>query len=275
LSKVSEKLSSMNLTAWNIVIMLIWLAWGMIMSGQDVFTKDFLGMNSVLVRDWLSNETGSQIIKIWFIGLCLLMTVLGVNLIFCTWEKIFRIIRAKFNAPKFFMLIVHAIFGFVALGHLGGLMLGYKHNSIQLGEGQKYGFEDGYEIKVNKVIYTNDHKTLKKSYRYITKDDFDYTKNYAEVVLARDGNDISKGNVYIMNPMRYGDIQITLRGFKESPEAGAIKNGFGLTPWIAITVSKNPVLKIYLIIYPIMILGIFIHLVLTWRISAKNRLITN
>jgi hypothetical protein len=271
LSRVSEKLASMNLTAWNIVIMLLWLGWGMIMTGSDTFTKTFQEMNSTPVRDWLfSGETVSFVLKVWVIGLCILMIILGVNLIFCSWEKIFKIIRAKFSGPKFFMLIVHAIFGFVALGHLGGLMLGYKYNNIKLGEGQKYSFGDGYEVEVTKVIYTNDHKSLKKSARYITRDDFDYTKNFAEIVLKQNGTEISRDNIYILNPMNYKGIQVTLRSFIEAQESGGKKDNAGSTPWVTVTISKNPVLKTYLILYPMMIVGILIYLVLTWRPSTKN-----
>jgi hypothetical protein len=272
LSRVSEKLASMNLTVWNIVIMLLWLGWGMIMAGSDAYKQGFQVMNNVLIREWLaSKQTDSLTLKVWFIGLCVLMIILGINLIFCSWEKIFRIIRAKFNGPKFFMLIVHVVFGFVALGHLGGLMLGYKHNNIKLGEGQKYSFGDGYEIEVAKVIYTNDHKALKKSSRYITKDDFDYRKNFAEIALKKNGAEVSRGNIYILNPMSYKGIQVTLRGFIESQESGERKDNADSTPWVTVTVSRNPVLKIYLIIYPIMIAGILIHLILTWRSPVLNR----
>jgi hypothetical protein len=271
LNKVFEKLASMTLTVWNIVIMILWLGWGMIMAGSDSFTKGFQGMNSVLVRDWFfSGETGFPVLKIWFTGLCVLMIILGINLIFCTWDKIFKIIRSKFNGPKFFMLIVHAVFGFVALGHLGGLMLGYKHNNIQLGEGKKFAFEDSYEIEVTKVVYANDRKTLKKPAGYITKDDFDYTKNFAEIVLSKDGKNIYTDNIYILSPIRYKDIQITLRGFIESPGSVMSKDNIGLTPWITVTVSKNPVLKAYLIFYPIMVIGIFFYLLTTWKSVFKN-----
>lgn len=271
MNKVSEKLASMNLTAWNIVIMLLWLGWGMIMAGSDTYTKAFQKMNSTLVRDWLfSGETGSSVLKVWFIGLCLLMIILGINLIFCSWEKIFKIIQAKFSGPKFFMLIVHAIFGFVALGHLGGLMLGYKYNNIKLGEGQKYSFGDGYEVDVNKVVYVNDSKTLKKSARYVTRDDFDYTKNFAEIVLKKNGTEISRDNIYILNPMNYKGIQVTLRSFIEAQETGDKKDNAGSTPWVTVTISKNPVLKTYLILYPIMVAGIFFYLVLTWRPSVRT-----
>jgi hypothetical protein len=269
MSRVSEKIASMHLTAWNLVVMLLWLAWGMLLAGSSTYKKGFQGMNNALAGDWLlSKQADFPLLKIWFIGLCLLMTILGINLIFCSWEKIFRIIRARFSGPKFFMLLVHFIFGFVALGHLGGLMLGYKHNNIQLGEGKKYRFGDGYEVEVRNVNYVSDYKLLEKTSKYASRDDFDYRKNFAELVLNKDGKEISRCNIYVMNPMRYKDMQVTLRSFIVAPESGndhaAVKK-----PWITLSVSKNPMLKLFLALYPVMILGIFIHLILTWRRSSK------
>ena len=163
MNRISEKLASLHYTTWNLVVLLLWLVWGILMDTSESLTKGFNEMNDVLIREWLvSQQADFLILKIWFIGLCLLMTFLGINLIFCSWDKIFRIIRARFNGPKFFMLIVHGIFGLVALCHLGGLMLGYEYNDIRLGEGNKYNFNDGYEIVVAGVTYISDYQVLKK-----------------------------------------------------------------------------------------------------------------
>lgn len=272
MSRISERLASLHYTTWNLVVLLLWLAWGMLMTVSDAYYEGFKGMNNVLVRDWLmSHETGFPVIKVWFIGLCLLMIFLGINLIFCSWEKIFKIIRTRFNGAKFYMLIAHAIFGLVALGHLGGLMMGYKYTNISLGEGHAYTFEDGYRIEVKSINYISDYKVLEKT-KYITKDEFYYRKNSAEVVLSKDGKELKKGNIFILNPMDYRGIQITLRNFVISPE---LKDGEDITdkkPWVIVNVSRNPVLKIFLVLYPAMIAGIFVYLIMTWKNSTKNNM---
>jgi hypothetical protein len=270
MSRASEKLASLQYTTWNLVILLLWLSWGMLMAASDAYVRGFQGMNSVLIRDWFgSQQAGFHILKIWFVGLCLLMTSLCINLIFCSWEKIFKIIRSRFNRPKIFMLIIHAIFGFVALGHLGGLMSGYKYNNIKLGEGSAYSFEDGYRIEVKRVNYISDYKVLDKT-KYITRDEFDYKKNSAEILLSRNGKELKRGNVCILSPICYRDIQVTLRNFMKSPDSGVMQDAGESKPWIIVTVSRNPVLKIYLFLYPVMIAGIFIYLILTWQVSGKN-----
>jgi hypothetical protein len=272
MNRISEKIASLQYTTWNLVVLLLWIGWGMLMASSDDFRKGFQGMNNVLIRDWLiSGETGFPVLKIWFIGLCFLMALLGVNLIFCSWEKIFRILRTGFNSPKIFMLIVHVIFGFVALFHLGGLMIGYEYNNIRLGEGKKYSFGNGYEVEVKNVNVLDDYMILERSSRYISRDDFDYRKNFAEVVLNKNGKEVSRDNIYLLSPMKYKDIQVTLRNFVRPPDAVDQKAAVDLKPWIGLTVSRNPVLKIFLVIYPVMIAGIFIYLILTWRSAPLLR----
>ena len=273
MSRVTEKLASLHYTAWNLILLLLWIAWGMFMTGSDAYTKGFQGMNNVHIRDWLiSQQTYSSTLKIWFIGLCILMTFLGINLIFCSWDKFFKIVKTRFNGPKFFMLIVHAIFGFVALGHLGGLMLGYEHNNIQLGEGKTYSFEDGYQVEVKNINYVSDHKVLEKA-KYISRDEFDYQKNFAEIILSRNSKELNRDNIYLLSPMAYKDIQVTLRNFIKSPESDNRQGDLEAKPWIILTVSRNPVLKIFLFLYPLMISGILIHLLMTWRSASKNNVV--
>jgi hypothetical protein len=169
------------------------------------------------------------------------------------------------------MLIVHAIFGLVALGHMGGFMLGYEHDDIQLGEGKKYGFEDCYEIEVTKVIFVNELKVLEKKRNEITSDEFDYEGNFAEIVLKRNGQEVSRERISLLNPITYRDIQITLRAFIIPPhDKGGNGGAVDQEPWLSLTVSKNPVLKIFLILYPMMIAGIFVYLILTWRLKNNN-----
>jgi hypothetical protein len=270
LIRISEKLASLHLTAWNIVAIILCLGWGLTMAASSDFEESFKDMNSTLIRDWLMSRDGnSHLLKLWFLVLCFLMVLLGISLIFCTWEKIFRIIRLKFNGPKFYMLIVHVLFGFVALFHFGGFMLGYEQNNIKLGEGMSYSLGNDYELKVIRIQFVSNASVLGKEYRNITKDEFDYKKNYAEVVLSRKGKELLKDNIYILSPCKYCDVRITLRSFLCPTDGDNTQQIEKTTPWVNLTATRNPVLTIFLTLYPLMLLGIFIHLLLTWG-SPKN-----
>lgn len=270
LSKITEKMSSMHLTVWTLVFLILCTSVGIYMAGAESFMKDFRLMNNMLIRDWLfSDKAGSGFLKTWFVTLCAAMTVLGINLIFCSWSKIFRVMRAKFSGNQLFMLIVHALFGFAALGHFGGLILGFEYNNIRLGEGDKYSIKEGYEVEVTNVHFVGDIKALKKSRRDITRDELNHKESYADVTLRRGGELLKSQKVYLLKPMNYKDVHVTLRRFV-SPDKIKGEVAPETTAWVMVTLSRNPALKMFLAIYPVMIAGIFIYLIITWRKSRFN-----
>ncbi len=270
MNKISEKLSSLHYTSWNLVVLFLWFSWGIVLASLGSFYEGFRLMNSTLVRHWLAApDTGCYLLKFWFVGLCILVAILGVNLVFCSWNKILRFIRVKINGPRLLMLVVHVIFGLVALGHFGGFMLGYKHDNVRLREGRSFSFQNGYEVKVAKIHFADDPVILKKPRRELTRDEFHYRSNFAEIVMSREGREIRKGRVYVLQPMRTKNIQVTLKRFTPPRARGNGKKGG--KPGVAVAVSKNPILGVFLFIYPLMIIGIAIYLVMTWRSPHKNK----
>jgi hypothetical protein len=271
LSRTTEKLSSMHLTLWTLVFVLVWIGLGLYLAGAESFTKDFRVMNDMHIRDWLfSDNSGSSFLKIWFVLLCAAMVVMGINLMFCSWNKIYKIMRARFSGNQLFMLIVHGIFGFVALGHLGGLMLGFECNNIRIGKGLNHTVNEGYSVAVKEINFVGDPKALGKSKRDITKDELDYIKSYVDVNLSRSGEALKDQRLYLLKPMNYGDVNVTLRGFV-LPENFKGEIGPETEAWAMFTISRNPALKPFLVLYPVMIAGIFIYLVMTWRKSHYNQ----
>jgi hypothetical protein len=267
LKKITEKLSSMHLTLWVLVFMIMWVGAGLYMAGSESFTKDFRLMNNMLVRDWLfSNKTGAVILKTWFVILCAAMTVIGINLIFCSWSKIFRIMKIKFGGNQLFMLIVHCIFGFVALGHLGGLMLGFEYNNIRLGEDEKHSIAEGYRIGIKKIHFVGNAGALNKGKRNITRNDLNYKESYAEVSLSKGDDMLKTQKVYLLKPLNYRDVHVTLSSFVASEDSNR-GPGTDVPVLGMFTISCNPALKPFLTIYPVMIAGILIYLVMTWRKS--------
>ena len=251
MSRTTEKLSSMYLTMWTLAFLIVWVGIGFYMAGADSFMKDFRMMNNMHIREWLVSErTGSGFLKPWFIILCGAMTVMGINLIFCSWSKIFKIMRARFSGRQLYMLIVHALFGFVALGHLGGLLLGFEYNNIRLGTGLTHLVEEGYKVEVKEVHFIGDLRALRKSKRDITKDELNQEESYAEVSISKNGEFLKTQKLYMNKPMRYKDVQVTLRSFV-SPGNKKGNSGTDTGAWVMLTVSKNPVLKMFLIVYPI------------------------
>ncbi|MBU1053927.1 MAG: hypothetical protein KKC46_08875 [Proteobacteria bacterium] len=268
MSRITERLSSLNFAVWTFVVLLLWFVWGLILASNKDFFKLFKEMNSVLTIDWLINPLqGTTQLKLWFIGLCLVMVGMGVNLIFCSWNRILKMMRHRFSGAKLFMLIVHIIFGFVALGHLGGFMMGYKHGDVSLFKNEVFSLENTYDLKITDIHFVDDPKVLQKSRREIMNNELNYNKNYAEVTLNEGDRLLAKGRIYLLRPLYYKDIQITLKWFLSPVNEDETLHAL---PGVKLAIACNPVLQAFLVIYPLMILGIAIHLIMTWKHPDKG-----
>jgi hypothetical protein len=271
MSRVSEALSSLTFTTWTLVVLIAWFASGLLLARSESYSPGFAEMNGSLVREWLlTPDGGSALLKVWFVGLCLAMVLLGVNLVFCSWNRIFRIIRVRFSGPKLVMLIVHFIFGLVALGHFGGFMLGFRHDKVRLQEAQSFRFQDGYDLTVTDIHFVDDHRVLHKTRRELTRNEFHYRANYAEVVLRHNDRELGSDRLYVLRPVRRKGIQVTLKRFTPS-RPGNPDPKDAATAAVMLAVSRNPVLGVFLALYPVMIIGTGIYLVMTWRAGGSRR----
>ena len=73
----------MGLATTTIAALLIWLSWGIYLNARQDLSSDFQAMTETFLRDWILSPLTGVLLKWWFIGLCLLMVLLGVSFIFC------------------------------------------------------------------------------------------------------------------------------------------------------------------------------------------------
>ena len=261
MKEITKKLSSLSFAAWTVVALLLWCTLGSFLMGSSSFSEQVFRMNRMLLRDWLLQpQQGTLILKWWVVGLCAGMVVLGINLIFCTWNKFLRLVtRNRASAAKYIMLVVHILFGLVALGHFGCFMLGSRYENVRLAEGKAFDFGNAHRIRLERVHFVDDLRVLHLTHRDQTAADFHYRSNYADMVLIQGGREVDREKVFILKPMRFGAIQVTLKRFTLPGKRQ------GMKPGIVVTVSRNPVLTPFLIVYPFMILGIGVYLWITWH----------
>lgn len=267
LKNIALKLSSLKLTTGTIVILLLLFIAGIVLVRSQAYSPEFKIMNHLIIRDWfLGDHQGALLIRYWFIGICLFMVIMGINLVFCSWNKFLKIIRVKFHVSKLLMLFVHALFGLVALCHFGGYMLGYKYQNIRLEQGEVFRFEEAYELRIDRINFTDDPAILVENRKGFIGE-FDYQNNYAEISISKNGKEVLKGEIYYLKPVSFNSTQITLRSFY-NPTRSKNKIQRDSIPGVNIAVNKNPALPVFLIVYPVMIVGILIYLVMTWRESS-------
>jgi hypothetical protein len=265
MKKVSEQLASLYFTTIILVVLILWFTWGILLAQSNPFEHEFYVMNSTLAADWFSRTQGlSLVMKFWFVGLCVSMAVLATNLVFCSWVKILKIIRIKLIMNKLVMLIIHIVFGVVALGHFGSFFLGYRYENITLQQGQSFSLKDGYILSVKDVHFIDNPLVLEKSPKELGPEDYHHKDNFSEVELTRNGKPVSSGRIFFLRPLTYKDIQVTLKRF--TPPKGITGSNHALQkPAVKLVVSKNPAKFLVFSIFPLMIVGIGVYMIMTWR----------
>jgi hypothetical protein len=265
MKKVSEQLASLYVTTIILVVLILWFTWGILLAQSNTFEHEFYVMNSTLASAWFSQTQGlSVLLKFWFVGLCLVMAVLAINLVFCSWIKILKIIRIKLIMNKLVMLIIHIVFGAVALGHFGSFFLGYRYENVTLQQGQSFALKDGYILNLTNVHFVDNPLVLRKSPKELSADEYHHDVNFSEVTLSRDGKQVTSGQIYFLRPLIYKDIQVTLKRF--TPSKGKTGGNHALRkPGVKLVVSKNPVKFLVFSLFPVMIVGIGVYMIMTWQ----------
>ena len=72
--------------------------------------------------------------------------------------------------------------------------------------------------------------------------------------MAEEGREIRRQKISFLTPLRFGTLQVTLRGFTAGPD-----------PKVVLAISNNPTLRFFLTLYPLMIVGMGLHLAITWK----------
>lgn len=273
MKNISEQLASLYFTTIILIVLMLWLTWGILLSQSNTFGPGFDLMNSTLAPDWFSRTHGLPLLmKLWFVGLCVVMAVLAINLVFCSWVKILKIIRIKLIMHKVVMLIIHMVFGMVALGHFGSFFLGYRHENIKLQQGQSFALKDGYILNLTNVHFVDNPRVLGKSLKELSPEEYHHDANFSEVTLSRDGKQVTSGRIYFLIPLTYKNIQVTLKRF--TPPKGITGGNHAVRkPGVKLVVSKNPVKILVFSFFPVMIVGIGIYTIMTWRQPENKKAI--
>lgn len=263
-----EILSSMQFTAVVLGVLVFWFAWGILLAECADYKDGFRIMNSVLVPVWFTTQKQPLfLLKAWFLGLCSAMFILAVNLVFCSWNKLLRLMKGSVLRSRLVMLIIHVVFGLVALGHFGSFLLGYRYENIPLREGQSFVLPEGGTLVVEGIHFEDDLALLHQSQKDHVPGAVLSQGNFCEVAFMRDGEAEARGKAYFMKPFVWNDIQVTLKRF--TPPKGEGKQGpKAQTPDVRLIVSRNPVKGLVLFLFPVMIAGIGLYLIMTWRTGS-------
>lgn len=250
-------LSSMKLAAILLISLIVVFLTGIFLTAYDGVYNAFKHMNDIIILDWLM-DIGSKntVVVVWFILLCIIAVLFGINLFLCTKDRLYRTAIASKSFKTILLFLIHIVFIIILLLHAVSLVIGFKHGNIILSEGDQYKFEDGYTLSLNEIYFIDDYAILKdkkKSSRLeMTRDKFHYRENYASLELNKNGEKVAVGKAFIFSPVFGDGIQITLEKFildKKTKE-----------PAVRITVAKNALVWWFFVFYGLGILSLTAYL---------------
>ncbi len=229
-------LSSLKFTVILLISLVLILFWGILMSNSDSVYTELKQMNEFIIRDWFFYKSSNHtLLLIWFLILCVVAVLFGLNLILCTWDNLLKkFVKAK-NFRSFSLFTLHFIFIMILLIHALSLLIGYKFSNIKLTEGEVFEFKDNFYLKVEKINFIDDKEIFtkeKKSRLHRTKDNFHYKENYTSVLLINSNDTIIKGDAFIFKPLFKKGIQLTLEKFSYDEKNDVL--------YANLAITKNP-----------------------------------
>lgn len=252
----------MKLTAILLISLVLLFFTGIILTYSDSIYDAFKQMNDLIILDWFQKTTEhNTAILIWFIVLCCVAVLFGINLVLCSWDNLLKVALKRRGVKSILLFSIHLIFIVILVLHAISLVFGYKYGNIILKEGEEFKFENNYSLKLEKINFVDDYKILKsnkKSSRLeMTSDNFHYKQNYANLVLYKNDKTVIDGNAFVFSPLYGEGIQITVDKFvfdKKSDKLGA-----------KICITKNPFEFLFFIFYGLGILSMLIYLIVSWK----------
>lgn len=264
-----ERLSSLKFTLASLSALMIWLGLGVFLGQPKLLAASFFDMNRMLILDWLLGPAWSQpLAPLWFLGLCLGVGVMLLNLGACTLTRLLPRLRAG-NALKGWLLtLVHLVMLAVLLGHGAEMAMGHKQEELRLLPGQTVALPGGLTLSLEAVRFVSDTSVINLPYRRArwvwTSTAFKLQDNWARVVMRRDGQVVSRGELRILEPMKTEGLRLTLAGFYSMESQKTARVG------VRLALVQNPLTTLFFVAYGLWVVLYAALAVVTWRNGPSN-----
>lgn len=255
-----QRLGSIKITFYNLVFLISLMGAGVYLS--LVYKSDFKMMNEVILLEWLKTAwVDTPVLVIWFVWLCLGAALLFINALCCITKQISMALRS--GPEKWLFLVLHCLFVVVLICHGIILVVGSKQSNIELFPNESIIFENRYKIEVSDIIFADDVNILKadknEQRELMTRKNIHRKLNFAKVLVSRDSKQVKEKKIFMLSPLRYGFVQVTLTKFIVKQEQGRDLVGVNLT------ITRNYLSIFFFVIYGLMILSLGIYILLIFR----------
>jgi len=302
MKKLIDILGSMKLTLILLLLVALWFALGGVLSVSSQYGNTFrqlndqllgkclFGLPSIPPRIWsplfhldeIQQEMLSGLpspnaaVVGWLWGAFIIMSLLGLNLIFGTKHWFVDLFKKRLNFKKFLLLAVHVLFGMVLIGHLISAFWGYKRvGEAPVVAGQALEFLD-YALRVDEIIIGKTERftpLLGKAQKNLyTPDRFLHQNITLSVTVSHKGAAVFKGQLSKFKPLSYEDFVFSLSpfSFRSQVSHDFMSGGVGEK----IVVAKNPGVGMMIVCQPLWILFLICYAItiLFQKTRIKNPL---
>jgi len=263
-----NRLSSLKLTFSSLIALILWFSLGIYLAGKSLYRTLFREMNDHLILEWFLNPNmGNLLLKIWFVGICILALVVFINLFCCIYTRLLH--HLKGIKSQKLLLCVHILVVLVMIGHGLNFVIGYKISNVRLITGQSLKLKDNHNLFIEKVNFIDNSQLLamknKKARRFMTRKNFHRDKNYVQLHIKENDVDVANGKLYILKPFYYNSIYIVLNKF--FIEGSDENNNIGVN----LTIIYNPFIKFFFVLYSLLVVIWFVYFFIIWsKTKEKN-----
>ncbi|MDY0223747.1 MAG: hypothetical protein RBR67_21695, partial [Desulfobacterium sp.] len=170
---------------------------------------------------------------------------------------------------SFFM--IHVFFLMVLFCHGITLVAGEKKTNVTMFPGDLYQ-AGTLSVTLNSITFSGDGEFLKlepkKSREMMTRKMFDRRANFADLVLVEDDKPTIRGPIKMLEPIRSGNLRVTLTKFIIQDHGDGQRIGVNLT------ITRNGFTTFFFAMYAFMIVSLVCFIVITWNPQVRTARIT-
>ena len=242
-----DRFSSLHLTWWTITGLILWFVLGSLAASLPSFQAGLEGMNSLLLRSWLTSKGLEHPWTLsWLLALVLLAATLGLNLVACLWKRL-RMRNGTQKLRFWIFISLHLFFGLVMLLHGLETVIGEKFPQQTVQAGDSLDLDSVWSLHIKEVSYVNDPSLLQldkhEARRAMTRDSFDLQSNSVRIALMHKKDTVHTGDIRMLHPLHHAGFHVVLRGFVFHPQS------IGAT----IKVVKSPLHTVFFSAYALLI----------------------
>ncbi|MEI6858722.1 MAG: hypothetical protein V5788_02850 [Shewanella sp.] len=250
----------------------LWFALGMALSEQDSSGKVLEILNDLPMAEWYQHLLSAPLVASWLLGLLILMFLLGLNTVLCSWRDLWPTWRQKrWRSPRIMMLPIHLLTLVIFICHGIDLVFIHGHETQVLQVGQS--FDSGrFKLVLNRVDYRDDIALIQEDADgcspagRITRrsvSDFDPRHNFAYFTVS-DGQQVFSSRAGFMSPMKWQDLYIIVTDF--TVPYMQIKKGVQ----VKVVVVHNRLINYFFGFYNLLLVSLLVQILIFWKRASRK-----